>query len=287
MPTKSDVPGVPVPAESPPTVSMPPETAAAVSTVYGPVKSWRLGRSLGIDLLFQNSICSFRCSYCQLGKIQVPTAERKVWVETDQVLADLERSDWQGADVITFSGNGEPTLALNLGECIRAVKERTGKPIVVLTNSTLLGDPAVRADLAAADRVYAKLDAASDRMLRIVDHPVEGVGGIAQIMAGIAALRKEYSGYLAIQTMVMPANMREIEALCDLYVQLQPDEIQLNTPLRPVPRVWYPESRGNHGAPSPVPETHLKVLTREEAARVEDAIRRRTGLKVVSVYQPA
>lgn len=277
MPTRSDRLAVPAPVEPGP----------AVSTVYGPVKSWRLGRSLGIDLLFQSSICSFRCVYCQLGKITVPTAERKIWVDTARVLEDLERSDWQSADVITFSGNGEPTLALNLHECIRAVKARTGKPVVVLTNATLLGDPAVRADLAEADRVYAKLDAASDKMLEIVDHPVDGVPGIEGIVAGIAALRAEYRGHLAIQTMVMPMNVREIEALCDLYVRLQPDEIQLNTPLRPVPRAWYPESRGNHGGASPVPETHLKVLSREEAAQVEDVVRRRTGLKVVSVYQPA
>ncbi|MBM3274473.1 MAG: radical SAM protein, partial [Candidatus Sericytochromatia bacterium] len=185
----------------------------ALSTVYGPVKSWRLGRSLGIDLLYESSICSFRCVYCQLGKIQVPTQDRRVWVPTAQVLADLERADWQSADVVTFSGNGEPTLALNLGECIRGVKARTGKPVVVLTNATLLGDPAVRADLAAADRVYVKLDAASDKMLRIVDHPVEGVT-LDGILDGIKAFRAEYSGYLAIQTMVMPMNVGEVDALC-------------------------------------------------------------------------
>jgi wyosine [tRNA(Phe)-imidazoG37] synthetase (radical SAM superfamily) len=241
---------------------------------------------LGIDLLFESSICSFRCVYCQLGKIQVPTQERRMWVPTEKVLADLERADWQSADVITFSGNGEPTLALNLGACIRGVKARTGKPVVVLTNATLLGDPAVRAELAEADRVYVKLDAATDKMLRIVDHPVEGVT-LGGILAGIKAFRADYRGYLAIQTMVMPMNVREVDALCALYREIGPDEIQLNTPLRPVPRAWYPESRGNHEAPAPVPESHLKVLSREEAKAVEAKVRDATGLRVVSVYQPA
>ena len=59
------------------------------STVYGPVYSWRFGNSLGIDLLLSNSICSFRCPYCQLGRINVPTVDRRVYVPTDKVLADL------------------------------------------------------------------------------------------------------------------------------------------------------------------------------------------------------
>src|SRR5688572_4532892 len=130
------------------------------STVYGHVRSWRVGQSLGVDMLFTSSICSFRCVYCQLGKIEIPTTERKVYVATEKVLADLEASAWEQADVITFSGSGEPTLAANLGETICAIKARTGKPVMVLTNATMLNDPGVRADLMAADKVFCKLDAA-------------------------------------------------------------------------------------------------------------------------------
>ena len=261
------------------------------SAVYGPVRSWRLGQSLGIDLLWSDSICSFRCIYCQLGKINRPTRRRAIFVPTDKVLADLEASPWQEADVITFSGNGEPTLALNLGECLDEVESRTSKPTIVLTNATLLGDPAVRGDLSRAARVFVKLDAASDQGLAIVDHPVadpaDARSPIAGIVDGILAFRQEYRGYLAIQTMVMPANMSELDGLCELYSRIRPDEIQLNTPLRPVPRAWYPESRGNHGGPAPVPESPLAVLTREQAREVEKIVRERTGSKVVSVYQPA
>src|SRR5919199_2702321 len=79
------------------------------STVYGPVNSWRVGRSLGVDLLAVNSICSFRCVYCQLGRINVHTAERKIYVPTAKVLEDLRASAWREADIITLSGSGEPT----------------------------------------------------------------------------------------------------------------------------------------------------------------------------------
>ncbi len=267
-----------------------PEAGGALSAVYGPVRSWRLGQSLGIDLLLSDSICSFRCIYCQLGKIHRPTRQRAIFVPTDKVLADLAASAWDQADVITFSGNGEPTLALNLGECLEEVSRRTAKPTIVLTNATLLGDPAVRGDLARADRVFVKLDAASDRGLAIVDHPVEDPSDtrspIAGIVDGILAFRRDYRGYMAIQTMVMPANLTELDGLCELYARIGPDEIQLNTPLRPVPRAWYRESRGNHGGPAPVPESHLAVLTREQARAVEKTVRERTGIKVVSVYQP-
>src|SRR5947209_19916192 len=90
-----------------------------VSTVYGPVNSWRVGRSLGVDLLAVNSVCSFRCVYCQLGRINVHTDERRVYVPTLKVLADLRASAWLEADVVTLSGSGEPTPAAHMGWVVR------------------------------------------------------------------------------------------------------------------------------------------------------------------------
>ncbi|MFN8615339.1 MAG: radical SAM protein [Vampirovibrionales bacterium] len=133
-----------------------------VSSVYGPVKSWRVGASLGIDLLLETSTCSFNCVYCQLGNIQLKTAERRIYVSTAQVEKDFKHSAWVEADIVTFSGSGEPTLALNLAEVIHLIKEYSGKPVMVLTNGTLLHDPAVRADLYQADVVAVKLDAATE-----------------------------------------------------------------------------------------------------------------------------
>lgn len=255
------------------------------STIYGPVRSWRVGQSLGVDLLFQTSICSFRCIYCQLGKIEVPTRERKIYVSTEKVLADLEASDWQKADVITLSGSGEPTLALNVGEVIHALKARTGKPVTVLTNSTTLTDPAVRRDLLEADKVFCKLDASNERMLHAVDRPVEGVT-LAGIVEGIKALRKEYPGYLAIQSMFMPVNNKDVEAFAKILKEIGPDEVQLNTPLRPVPRGWYIEARGNHEREAaPYEAMEIKHLSRDEARALEQQLRALTGLKIVSVYK--
>lgn len=267
------------------TQSATPENAQPnVSTVYGPVRSWRVGMSLGVDLLFTASICSFRCVYCQLGKIQVPTLERRVYVPTERVMADLAASDWQAADIVTLSGSGEPTLALNMGEVIDGIHAMTHKPVMVLTNSTMLGDPAVRRDLARADKVFCKLDATNDRLLQMVDRPVEGVT-FDSLIEGILAFRAEYKGYLAIQMMFMPMNRKEVEEFAALLRRIGPDEVQLNTPMRPVPQEWFIEARGNHDQ-APYPAVPLKHLTREEALQVEAELRELTGLKIVSIFKP-
>lgn len=249
------------------------------STIYGPVQSWRVGNSLGIDLLFVNSICSFRCVYCQLGKINDHTRERKIYVPTEKVLADLKESNWQEADVITFSGNGEPTLAANLGETIQAVKVYTGKPIVVLTNSTLLNDPQVRNELREADKIFCKLDAAEDHTLKLIDRPVEGIT-VRSIVEGIKALRKEYVGYLAIQTMLLPVNENETASLALLLNEIQPDEVQLNTPSRPVPREWIFAARGNHQAVF-AKAAKLRVPSGEKLTEIAQQLRKLTGLAII------
>lgn len=87
-----------------------------ISSVYGPVPSWRAGKSLGIDLILHTSTCSFNCIYCQLGAIQNVTNIRRLFVSTKQVIDDFFNSNWQSADIITYSGSGEPTLATNLGK---------------------------------------------------------------------------------------------------------------------------------------------------------------------------
>ena len=82
-----------------------------------------MGWSLGVDLIQEISTCSFNCIYCQLGEIQVKTTERRIYVPTERVLADLQGVDWSKVDVVTVSGCGEPTLALNLGEVLRQIRQ--------------------------------------------------------------------------------------------------------------------------------------------------------------------
>lgn len=255
-----------------------------VSSVYGPVKSWRFGRSLGIDPIVERSTCSFDCIYCQLGKIQSLTTEQRVYVPTEQVFRDLEKVDWDGVDVVSISGSGEPTLALNLGEIIDLIKELTDRPVHLLTNATLLIDPAVRARLGRLDLIACKLDSPNDATLNIMNRPAPGIG-IERIINGIVALRAEFRGTLALQIMFMPINVAQVEAWVPLVKRIKPDMIQLNTPRRPYPAAWHVESRGNHGAKAGIDSRELRTIAREQAREAESILRDRTGVEIVSVYR--
>lgn len=256
----------------------------AYTTVYGPVPSWRVGASLGVDLIVETSICSFNCIYCQLGNIVEVTAQRREFVPTEKVIRDLEQSNWRQSDVVTFSGSGEPTLATNLGAVNAAIQERTGLPTLLLTNGALLHIPEVRADVNGIDRVFVKLDAATPETFKRINRPAAGVS-LESIVAGAKAFRADYSGYFGLQCMFMPANFGEAEAVAALAKDIAPDEIQLNTPRRPHPDGWYLASRGSHETQD-YPARPLKTLTPEQAEALERQLRDLTGIPVVSVYGP-
>lgn len=255
------------------------------STVYGPVNSWRFGRSLGIDPILEVSTCSFNCIYCQLGAIQRIIGERREFVPAQWIADDLRPVNWDEVDVVTISGSGEPTLASNLGEIVAQLRAAADRPIHLLTNATLLGDPEVRRELAALDVVSCKLDAPDDATLTRINRPLAGIS-LDQIVTGIEQLRREYSGRLLLQIMLMPASMRRIEDWVPLIERVRPDEIHLNTPMRPYPAEWYLESRGDHESRFyQGKKTSLRVITREEARAAEQLLRERTGVRLVSVYR--
>ena len=221
-------------------------TTTTFSSVYGPVSSWRYGRSLGIDPIGAVSTCSFNCVYCQLGEIEQKTCDRAIYVPTAKILDDLQHFALWDADILTLSGSGEPTLALNLGEILTSIQQVTRLPTLVLTNGTLLGNPEVCQALAKANNVSIKLDALSPDQLRRINRPVEGID-LGQICQEIKTFRAEFSGEVAIQTMVLAEWDAGVRANYMRWMQdLAPDEIQLNTPKRPKPLTRQLEGRGNH-----------------------------------------
>jgi wyosine [tRNA(Phe)-imidazoG37] synthetase (radical SAM superfamily) len=185
-------------------------------------------------------------------------------------------------DVITLSGSGEPTLALNLAEILTTVKTLTDRPLVVLTNGTLLNDGAVREALALADQVAVKLDAVTPEQLRRVNRPLEGIH-LSEILAGLQRFRHDYpQQFLAIQTMLLSRWDETAQATYMRWMQaLSPDEIQLNTPTRPKPLTHHLEGRGNHPWESQqqtpaVPVQKLKCVSaatlQEFAAHIQQTI---------------
>jgi wyosine [tRNA(Phe)-imidazoG37] synthetase (radical SAM superfamily) len=200
--------------------------------IFGPVYSWRLGNSLGVDpLSTHEKTCNMDCVYCQLGKTAQLTHERKVYVPVDAVLDEIRRIPLGVADHITFAGRGEPTLALNLGEMIRAVKSTRPEKVAVLTNSSLMDNADVRNDLMAADFVLAKLDAGDQSFFNAL-----GQGGqldLDKIVQGIRAFRKDFKGKLALQIMFMELNIENAGQIAKIARLLGADEVELDTPLRP------------------------------------------------------
>lgn len=232
-----------------------------MSIVYGPVPSWRLGRSLGIDLLpGRGKTCCFDCVYCQLGFATNPTVERAEFVKLDDLARELAAVKGVPADHVTFSGTGEPTLAANLGRAIDMARRALGLPVAVLTNSALMPREDVRHELSKADVVVAKLDAPDERLFRLINRPV-GHLSLVEIVDGIRRFRSQWSGRLAIQMMFLAANKAVADEMAALAAGLSPDEVEINTPLRP--------SAAAH-------------LSRQEIAAICESFK---GLPVRSVYE--
>jgi len=202
--------------------------------IYGPVHSWRLGVSLGIDpLSTEGKTCNLDCVYCQLGNTSALTNERKVYVPTEALVAEIKATPaGEPIDYYTFSGRGEPTLAKNLGEMVRAVKSLGKGKVAVITNSVLIDQKDVQEDLASADFVLAKLDACDKESFARVNQAVAGADFDA-ILAGIKTFRSRYHGRLALQLMFMDANKESAQRIADLVRPIGADEIEINTPLRP------------------------------------------------------
>lgn len=204
-------------------------------TIYGPIDSWRFGRSLGVDpLAGRAKMCPFSCVYCQYGQTEQRTLRRKSYISADQLQSDVERLGDVAADCVTFAGLGEPTLARNLPELVAVVRERLALPVVLLTGSGLLPREDVRRDLLVFDRVVAKLDAPDERLLKQINRPMSGYPySIAAIIGGIRRFRHSYSGHLALQMMFIQANAHVAPRMAELARSLRPDEVQLDTPLLP------------------------------------------------------
>ncbi len=248
------------------------------TTVYGPVASWRFGWSLGVDLILSTSVCSFNCVYCQLGPIQERTNERREFLPTERVLADLEAHAWQRSEIVTFAGSGEPTLASNLGSAIEGVARITHLPTLVLTNGTQLHDPAARADLLVADQVEIKLDAADEQTFQRVNRPVDGVT-LAGIIESATTFRNEYSGHLSLQVMMLPMERDYLAGIVEHARRIAPDSISLTTPRRPRPSDWYLPSRGSHGD-VPYPAKPMRQPTPEECVTLARRLATETKVEV-------
>lgn len=207
-----------------------------MSHIYGPVLSRRLGSSLGVDAIPLKT-CSFDCVYCQLGPTPKTTIERKEYVLANDILIQLKGAlkKNEKIDYITFSGSGEPTLNLKLGEMIREIKGITSIPVVVLTNGSLLSEKELRCELLQADVVMPSLDAVSQKVFERVNRPHPGLM-IEGVIEGIRDFISEFKGKVWIEVMLVKGindNFKEMEKVGDIINRIGPAKVQLNTVVRP------------------------------------------------------
>lgn len=205
--------------------------------LFGPVPSRRLGMSLGVDLV-PKKVCSLDCVYCEVGKTTKLTLDRREYIKSDKIKDELIHyfNNNPDPDYITFSGYGEPTLNLEIGEILQFIQQkRPAVPVAVLTNGTLLYHENVRQALLNADLVLPSLDAATDEVFQKINRPVSGLS-IDKYIGGIIDFTKEFKGKIWLEIFILPGyndSERELVELKNVILKINPDSIQLNTLDRP------------------------------------------------------
>jgi len=205
--------------------------------IFGPVPSRRLGRSLGVDLVPYKT-CTFDCIYCDLGRTTHKTVSRQSYVPIEEIQGELElylSVLGKKPDYITLSGSGEPTLNTNIGEIVQRIKEITSIPIAILTNSSLLSLNEVKRDLSKADVVLPSLDAITPTLFEYINRPHTALR-IEEIISGLIQFRKQYGGQIWLEILFCRGandGNEEVEKFKRVIEKIQPDRVQLNTPVRP------------------------------------------------------
>ena len=207
--------------------------------IYGPINSRRLGLSLGLSLT-PHKTCNLDCLYCQLGKTKELAGERREYVRAEEILDELKSWIQENPDsakriqFITISGSGEPTLNIKIAEIINEIRKICVSSIAVITNATLLGDAEVRNALMSADLIVPSLDAVSPQIFKKVNRPHERIK-IENIINGLISLRKEFRGKIWLEVMLVKGvndDLRQIRRLKEITEKINPDKIQLNSPVR-------------------------------------------------------
>ncbi len=220
--------------------------------IFGPVISRRLGVSLGINLLpVDSKICSFDCIYCECGRNPSKREKKGVLPSRNDVRDRLEETlglmqqENRLPDVITFAGNGEPTLHPEFAAIIDDTLElRTrfapGARIAVLSNATMLHKPGVFAALLKVDDNIQKLDSAFTETVKILDCPA-GPFDLDKVVRQLA----DFHGKVTLQTMFVKGSYkglpidntteREVEAWIGLLKKINPAMVMIYTIARDTP----------------------------------------------------
>ena len=251
------------------------------SPIFGPVKSRRLGISLGINLLpADGKVCTFDCIYCECGlnatrraKSPMPTRQ-EVAKALEEKLIEMNRSG-ELPDVLTFAGNGEPTIHPQFKEIIDDTIELRDRlcpnaKVSVLTNATLIARDNVFEALKKVDNNILKLDTVDSNFISVVDRPTGKYD-----LSAIIGRMKAFEGKAVIQTMFLKGEVdgRNVDNTDDSYVmpwiaavkEIAPREVMIYTIDRETPI------------------STLQKATREELDRIV-ALLANEGIKATASY---
>jgi len=220
--------------------------------IFGPVKSRRLGVSLGINLLpTKRKICNFNCIYCECGwtrdieKAVSHLPRRKEVYEALDLKLSRMKANSESPDVITYAGNGEPTLHPEFpgiidDSLILRDKYFPKAKIVVLSNATTITNPLVKAALLKVDKNILKLDSAIDSTVKIHNQPRVNIN-VEELINNLAG----FNGKLIIQTLFIRGKYNnkvidnttpaEINAWLQAIERIKPSEVMIYTISRDTP----------------------------------------------------
>lgn len=238
------------------------ETFLFDSIIIGPIHSRRLGTSLGVNLLAPDAkLCNFNCIYCECGW-NGAAKKRGAFNPTQEVIGALEAklkemaAEGKAPDVVTFAGNGEPTMHPDFPYIIdQTIRLRDAyvpqAKIAVLSNATMIDREPVRSALHRVDRNILKLDSAIDSTVELINQPQK-----KRTVRETIDLLKLFNGDLVIQTMFLRGEYNgqvvdnttppEVDAWLAALREIKPREVMIytidrNTPADHLQKVPYAE----------------------------------------------
>lgn len=231
-------------------------------SIFGPVLSRRLGRSLGVDLM-PFKTCTYDCIYCEQGRTTNHTIHRKDYVPVAVILEELKHflASNPAPDYVTLSGAGEPTLHASIGEIIQGIKRMTDIPLAVITNGSLLWDPALQDDLHRADLLMPSLDAGNATLFNYINRPVAGIS-FDKMLNGLIAFRDSFPKQIWLEVMLLAgvsSGESEVREIAGCVRRIRPDRVQLNTVVRPPAETFA----------LPIPVKRLEILANMFVPRAE------------------
>lgn len=220
--------------------------------IFGPIRSRRLGLSLGVNLLpTEAKLCNFDCIYCECGWNSDHCGSRRFNDRTtvrEMLTAQLRKmaADGTPPDVITFAGNGEPTMHPEfeaiIGDTIALRDELCPSARVsVLSNATMIGRESVRRALERVDNNILKLDSAFDATVQLMNKPQQATYTVERTVSEM----ERFEGRMILQTMFLRGRVgeqpidntteREVEAWLKIVERIRPQRVMVYTIDRDTP----------------------------------------------------